>query len=90
MRPEDRDPGYVWDMLDAVRTILSFTTGVTLESRGTGANYSKLVSFSASKSYSTTRSSFEFGPRTGRSVMRAQPICRAMAAGTGCAKKNQA
>jgi uncharacterized protein with HEPN domain len=32
MRPEDRDPGYVWDMLDAARTILDFTAGVTLES----------------------------------------------------------
>ena len=32
MRPEDRDPGYVWDMFDAARTILNFTTGVTLES----------------------------------------------------------
>jgi uncharacterized protein with HEPN domain len=31
MRPEDRDPGYVWDMFDAARTILNFTTGVTLE-----------------------------------------------------------
>ena len=31
MRPEDRDPGYVWDMLDAARTIQDFTADVTLE-----------------------------------------------------------
>jgi uncharacterized protein with HEPN domain len=31
MRPEDRDPGCVWDMLDAARTIQDFTAGVTLE-----------------------------------------------------------
>jgi len=31
MRPQDRDPGYVWDMLDTARTIHDFTTGVTLE-----------------------------------------------------------
>jgi uncharacterized protein with HEPN domain len=31
MRPEERDPGYVWDMLDAARTIRSFTVDVTLE-----------------------------------------------------------
>ena len=29
MRPEERDPGYVWDMLDAARSVLEFTTGVT-------------------------------------------------------------
>ena len=31
MRPEDRDAGYVWDMLDAARTIRDFTLGVTLD-----------------------------------------------------------
>ena len=31
MRPDDRDPGYLWDMLDAARTIREFTTGVTVE-----------------------------------------------------------
>jgi len=30
MRPEDRDPGYVWDMLDAAQTIRDFTVDVTL------------------------------------------------------------
>ena len=29
MRPEQRDPGYVWDMLDAARSIREFTSGVT-------------------------------------------------------------
>ena len=29
MRPEERDPGYVWDMLDAARSVREFTTGVT-------------------------------------------------------------
>ena len=28
MRPEDRDAGYVWDMLDAARSVLEFTKGV--------------------------------------------------------------
>ena len=31
MRPEDRDAGYVWDMLDAARTVHEFTAGVTLD-----------------------------------------------------------
>jgi uncharacterized protein with HEPN domain len=31
MRPEERDPGYVWDMLDAARSVREFTTGVTQE-----------------------------------------------------------
>ena len=31
MRPEDRDAGYVWDMLDAARTIRDFTVGVALD-----------------------------------------------------------
>jgi len=31
MPPEDRDPAYLWDMLDAARTIQSFTTGVALD-----------------------------------------------------------
>ena len=29
MRPDERDPGYVWDMLDAARSIREFTIGVT-------------------------------------------------------------
>jgi uncharacterized protein with HEPN domain len=29
MRPAERDPGYVWDMLDAARSIRDFTHGVT-------------------------------------------------------------
>ena len=31
MPPENRDAAYVWDMLDAARTIQEFTTGVSLE-----------------------------------------------------------
>lgn len=31
MPPEDRDAAYVWDMLDAARTIQSFTIGVSLD-----------------------------------------------------------
>jgi uncharacterized protein with HEPN domain len=29
MRPEDRDAGYLWDMLDAARAIRDFTVDVT-------------------------------------------------------------
>lgn len=29
MRPDERDPGYVWDMLDAARSVRDFTSGVT-------------------------------------------------------------
>jgi uncharacterized protein with HEPN domain len=29
MRPDERDPGYVWDILDAARAIRDFTSGVT-------------------------------------------------------------
>ena len=29
MRPDERDPGYVWDMLDAARSIREFTRGLT-------------------------------------------------------------
>jgi uncharacterized protein with HEPN domain len=29
MRPDERDPGYVWDMLDGARSIRDFTSGVT-------------------------------------------------------------
>lgn len=31
MRPEDRDAGYVWDMLDAARSVREFTQDVTRE-----------------------------------------------------------
>jgi uncharacterized protein with HEPN domain len=31
MRPEDRDAGYLWDMLDAARAIRDFTIDVTLD-----------------------------------------------------------
>ena len=31
MRPEERDAGCVWDMLDAARTIRDFTAGVALD-----------------------------------------------------------
>lgn len=31
MRPEDRDTGYLWDMLDAARAIRDFTVDVTLD-----------------------------------------------------------
>ena len=31
MRPEDRDAGYLWDMLDAARTVRDFTTGLGLD-----------------------------------------------------------
>jgi uncharacterized protein with HEPN domain len=33
MRPEERDPGYVWDMLDAARWVREFTSGVTQDQR---------------------------------------------------------
>jgi uncharacterized protein with HEPN domain len=29
MRPEDRDAGYLWDMLDAARTVADFVSGVS-------------------------------------------------------------
>lgn len=29
MRPDERDPGHVWDMLDAARSFRDFTRGVT-------------------------------------------------------------
>jgi uncharacterized protein with HEPN domain len=29
MRPEDRDAAYLWDILEAARTIEEFTAGVT-------------------------------------------------------------
>ena len=29
MRPEERDPRYIWDMLDAARSVREFTSGVT-------------------------------------------------------------
>ena len=32
MRPEERDPAHLWDMLEAVRAIEEFTAGLTLES----------------------------------------------------------
>ena len=38
MRPEERDPGYVWDMLDAARSVREFTSGVT-QSRPSKANH---------------------------------------------------
>ena len=31
MPPESRDPSYLWDMLDAARSVRQFTQGVTLE-----------------------------------------------------------
>ena len=31
MRPEDRDAGYLWDMLDAARTVRDSTTGLELD-----------------------------------------------------------
>jgi uncharacterized protein with HEPN domain len=31
MQPEDRDAGYLWDMLDAARAIRDFTVDVTLD-----------------------------------------------------------
>jgi uncharacterized protein with HEPN domain len=31
MRPEDRDAGYIWDMLDAARSVREFTQDVTRE-----------------------------------------------------------
>ncbi len=31
MPPSERDLGYLWDMLDAARTVRTFTNGVTLE-----------------------------------------------------------
>ncbi len=31
MPPEDRDAAYLWDMLDAARTIQEFTVGVSLD-----------------------------------------------------------
>jgi uncharacterized protein with HEPN domain len=29
MRPDERDPGYIWDILDASRSIRDFTRGAT-------------------------------------------------------------
>jgi uncharacterized protein with HEPN domain len=31
MRPEDRDAAYLWDMLDAARTVRQITSGVTFD-----------------------------------------------------------
>jgi len=31
MRPEERDPAYLWDILDAAKAILEYTQGLTLE-----------------------------------------------------------
>jgi len=31
MQPEDKDSAYLWDMLDAARTIAQFTSGLTIE-----------------------------------------------------------
>ena len=28
MRPQERDPGYVWDMLDAARSVRDFMSGI--------------------------------------------------------------
>lgn len=31
MSPEERDPAYLWDMLDAARQVVEFTRGLTFE-----------------------------------------------------------
>jgi uncharacterized protein with HEPN domain len=31
MLPEDKDSAYLWDMLDAARTVAQFTFGLTIE-----------------------------------------------------------
>jgi hypothetical protein len=31
MRPEERDPAYLWDMIEAARAIVDFTKNLTLE-----------------------------------------------------------
>ena len=31
MRPEERDPAYLWDMVEACRAVMEFTEDVTLE-----------------------------------------------------------
>ena len=31
MRPEERDPAHLWDMLEAAQSIVEFTEGITLE-----------------------------------------------------------
>jgi uncharacterized protein with HEPN domain len=31
MRPEERDPAYLWDMMEAARAIVEFTENLTLE-----------------------------------------------------------
>lgn len=31
MSPEERDPAYLWDMLDAARQVVRFTRGITFE-----------------------------------------------------------
>lgn len=31
MRPEERDPAYLWDMIEAARAIVEFTENLTLE-----------------------------------------------------------
>jgi uncharacterized protein with HEPN domain len=31
MQPEDKDSAYLWDMLEAARTVVQFTSGLTIE-----------------------------------------------------------
>jgi uncharacterized protein with HEPN domain len=31
MRSDERDPAYLWDMLEAAKAVVDFTKGVTLE-----------------------------------------------------------
>jgi uncharacterized protein with HEPN domain len=31
LQPEDKDSAYLWDMLDAARTVAQFTSGLTIE-----------------------------------------------------------
>jgi uncharacterized protein with HEPN domain len=40
MRPEERDPAHLWDMIEAARAIVDFTKNLTLEeflAAGSGA-----------------------------------------------------
>ncbi len=46
MRPEERDPAYLWDMIEAARAIVAFTEDLTLEeflSRGKDRDMARLA-----------------------------------------------
>jgi uncharacterized protein with HEPN domain len=46
MRPEERDPAHLWDMIEAVRAIVDFTKDLTLEeflAAGRGGEITRLA-----------------------------------------------